>query len=650
MSSSILNIGHSALAAAQAGLATTGHNIANASTPGYSRQVVLQGSAGSQSMGSGYIGKGTQVLDVRRVFNEMLATQMQGAHTSKNMAETYFSQVSRINNQFGDPEAGLSPVMQDFFNGLQDLAAHPNLAASRQSTISAAESLAARFRSLDGQLKEQEQNVNSQILVSIDSINAYAQQLVSLNDAIDKASGTGNGRAANDLLDQRDLVVSELSKQIKTTIVKQGDSYNVFIGNGQPLVVGAKSFQLAPTPTPTDPSRLTVGYMSNDKVVAMAEGTLKGGVLGGLLEFRTGMLDQAQNALGRIAINLASTINAQHALGVNQNGQPGAAMFTVGVPLVQSSRLNTSSPAAEVSASITDPGALTTSNYSVETLTAADPDAVPAIEGAYRIVRMSDGAVTNFIEFPQTVDGVTFSVSAGNPAAGDTFLVKPTVTGATGFSALIKDVSEIAAATPIRTNTVTGNIGTGAISPGVVNGPPPVNADLQVPVSITFTSATEYSVTRTDTDPPEELGTGDISLAGGREISFNGWSVEITGAPAAGDAFRIAPNLDGVGDNRNAVLLGALQTTNTMAGGTTSYQGAYAQLISQVGNKTREMQVTAQAESRFLQQATALHESESGVNLDEEATNIMRYQQAYQAAAKVMQAAQQVFDMLLSLG
>lgn len=647
MSSSILGIGQSALAAAQAGLVTTGHNIANASTPGYSRQVVIQGSAGSQNSGIGYLGKGTQVIDVRRVYNELLASQMQSAQATASHAQTYYTQVSRINNMFGDVTAGLSGVLQEFFNGVQDLASNPNLAASRQSALSGAEALAARFRSMESQLKEQEQSVNRQIQSSIELVNSYAQQLAKLNDAIEKANGNAGGKASNDLLDQRDLLVSELSKEIKTTVVKQGNSYNVFIGNGQPLVVGTKSYNLVPTPAADDPTRITVGFMSNGTVVPIGESSLTGGNLGGLLEFRSNTLDAAQNSLGRIAIVLAETFNAQHRLGQDQNGDLGGDFFRAGSPTVHANSRNTSAPPAQLGATITDASSLTTSNYLVETLSAADPDADPPVPGSYRITRLSDGAVTNFDSFPQTVDGVEFEFTAGNPAAGDSFLVKPTAAGATGFSVAITDVKQIAAAAPIRTQSGVDNAGNGTISAGVVNA---LNDDLQVPVTITFTSETAYTVTRTDVDPPVVLGTGDTSAPGGSTVSYNGWTVELSGKPAAGDTFTIEPNTNGVGDNRNAVLLGALQTANTTANGTTSFQGAYAQLVSAVGNKTREVEVASKAAASFLEQAKSAQEAESGVNLDEEATNLLRYQQAYQAASKMMQTASQLFELLLTLG
>lgn len=642
MASSILGIGQSALAAAQAGLATTGHNIANAATPGYSRQQVVQGSAGSQDYGFGFVGKGTVINDVRRVYSELLSNQVRTAETTKNQLETYFAQVSRINNQLADQASGLSPVLQEFFKGVQDLASNPNAAASRQAALSSAEALAARFQSLDGQIKEVAASVNRQIESSVSSINVYAQQIAKLNDAIEKAMGNGEGKASNDLLDQRDLALTELSKEIKTTIVKQGNSYSVFIGNGQPLVVGTQTYSLVAAASHTDPQRMGVSYAANGQVRPLAENSLPGGKLGGLLEFRSNSLDIAENSLGRVAIGLAMTFNAQHRLGQDQTGAMGGDFFKVpGTQLAASSSANDSVTAAEIDFTITDASALTTSDYRLQR------------SGAnYIVTRLSDNEAIytgNLAGATTAIPGVTLSQASLNPPAdGDQFLIRPTANGATAFAVAITDTAKVAAAAPIRTAAPTTNTGSGKISAGTVNAPPPTDPNLKQPVTITFTSATTFDVSVTGAVPAVVLASG-VSYTAGQDISYNGWTVQISGAPATGDSFSVAAN-DGAGDNRNAVLLGALQSANTLAGGTTSYQGAYAQLVSLVGNKAREMEVTSKAEGRYLEQAITAQQAESGVNLDEEATNLLRYQQAYQAAGKVMQTANQMFELLLTLG
>jgi len=239
---------------------------------------------------------------------------------------------------------------------------------------------------------------------------------------------------------------------------------------------------------------------------------------------------------------------------------------------------------------------------------------------------------------------VTISV-AGAANAGDAFLIEPTRAGATSLAVLVTDTSKIAAAAPIRTAAATANLGDAAISAGTVNSPPPPNANLQQLVTITFTGATTFNVSGVGTGNP----TG-VTYTSAGNISYNGWTIQITGTPRAGDVFTIGPNTNGSGDNRNALALAQVQTGGLLDGGRSTLQSAYAQLVSDVGNKTRAAQVTADAQAKLLDQTTAARESVSGVNLDEEAANLLRYQQAYQASAKVLAIASTLFDSILEIG
>ncbi|HYC42152.1 MAG TPA: flagellar hook-associated protein FlgK [Noviherbaspirillum sp.] len=630
---SILGAGQSALTAAQAGLVTTGHNIANVNTPGYSRQVVIQSASAGQDIGVGFIGKGTEISTIRRVFNEFLHNQVVAGETTKGAIDSYYAQIKQIDNMLADATSGVSSAMQDFFEGVQDVATNPGSAASRQAMLSSAEAMAARFKSIGGRLDEMRQSLNGQITTSISAINVYAQQIASLNDAIEKAQGTaGEGKPANDLLDQRDQVIAELSKEVKVSVVKQGNSYNVFIGSGQALTVGTQTFKVQAAVNQTDASELQLSYAANGTSTRIPDSSITGGRLGGLLEFRSKSLDPAQNALGRVAIGLAETFNAQHRLGQDQTGALGGTFFTAGASRVNAHTANTGT--GVVTASVTDASQLTTSDYRVT-----------HSGGNFTVTRVSDGKVfPTFNTFPQTVDGITIASSSAMASFGanDEFLIQPTRQGATGFSVAINDIKSIAAAAPIRTAAASGNTGTASVSAGVVNAP--VNANLQQPVTITFNANGTYNVTGTGTGNPVNQ-----AYTSGGSITYNGWTIQISGTPAAGDTFTIGPNTGGVGDNRNALKLASLQTANTLEGGQT-YQNAYTHMVSQIGNKTRELEVTGKAEEKLLAAAVQAHQSESGVNLDEEAANLMRYQQAYQAAAKVMQTASQLFDLLLDLG
>jgi flagellar hook-associated protein 1 FlgK len=633
----IFGSGVSAMNAAQIGLATTEHNIANANTPGFTRQEIVQGTRLPQSTGAGYVGQGVDVSTVKRIYNEFLFNQVLQGQTQASQLETYYQQIGQIDNMLADSNAGLSPAIQEFFSAVNNVASSPDSQASRQAMLGSAQFLAARFQSLNQRLSDINSSINGQISSSVMTINSYAQQIATMNKNIVLAQAAFNGQLPNDLLDQRDQLISQLNKEIKTTVVKQSDgSINVFIGAGQSLVVGDRTMPLQTVQSLNDPTKLEVAYGSSSaNLVRAQQSSFQGGNLGGLLAFRSESLDVSQNALGRVALVLADTFNQQHKLGQDLTGALGGNFFTQPVPSVNASTANTGS--ATVSADIADSSALTGSDYTLR------------FDGgtAYTLTRLSDNTVTSFASLPQTVDGLTITTTAG-ATVGDSYLIRPTINGARDIAVAISDTSKIAAAAPIRSNAVLANLGTGRISAGTVNAVLPVNANLQQPVSIVFDNPpTTYTVTGTGVPSSPVSG---VPYTAGADITYNGWTIQITGAPVAGDTFTVASNTNATADNRNALLLANLQTRNTIAGGTTSYQGAYAQLVSQVGNKTHEMGLTSQAQISMVNQIIQTQQSVSGVNLDEEAANLMRYQRAYQAAGRVIQVANSLFDTLLSLG
>jgi flagellar hook-associated protein 1 FlgK len=636
---SILSVGQSALTAAQVGLVTTGHNIANAATPGYNRQVVMQGAVSGQDAGYGFVGKGTEVTGVRRVYSEFLGNQVVSTQTAKGQLDSYYTQIQQINNMLADSKSGLSPALQDFFSSVQSTTSDPSSAAARQSMLSSANTLAGRFQSMDAQLNEQRQGVNAEIRSSVESINVYAQQIGKLNDAIEKVMNNGGG-APNDLLDQRDQAVNELSKEVKVSVVKQGNTFNVMIGSGQPLVVGNKTYNLSVMQSPTDASRAEVGYDISGKPVMLAEESLTGGTLGGVMEFRSKTLDATENALGRIAITLSTEFNRQHALGQDQSGAAGGAFFDIGAPLVGPSSANSKnpdgSPKGGVDASF-DPlatSSLTTSDYRLQ-VTGSSPS-------TYSVLRLSDN--TTFANSPAEVDGVKFQLT-GSPSVDDTYLVRPTAGGAsaaTGIKVKLSDPAKIALGSPLRGTAAAANTGTGAIGSVTATAPP---ASPVQPYTVTFSNATTFSVT----DSSGNALLSNQTFQDGADISAGGWTMQIKGAPAAGDVFTVGANTGASGDNSNALALANLQSALT-TNGSASFQGAYSQLVNQVGNKTRELEVTSAAAGQLYTSAVTAQQSESGVNLDEEAANLLKYQQAYQAAGKLMKTASDMFDVLLSLG
>jgi flagellar hook-associated protein 1 FlgK len=665
MAGNLLNIGKTGLYAAQAGLATTGHNIANVNVPGYSRQQVIQSAAAAQNVGNGFIGSGTEISDIERFSDKFLNNQMRVAQSANSALASYNAQISQVDNLLADTTSGLSPSLQDFFKSVQDLSANASSAASRQNFLSSAESLAARFQGINGRLEEMRSGVNSEISSNVTLINSYATQIAALNDQIGTLTSS-TGHPPNDMLDARDQLVLDLNKQVKATVVEGSNhSLTVSIGTGQPLVVGGKAFALAVTHAPDDPSRLGVGYVSGSKVTPIAESSLTGGELGGIMEFRANTLDNAQKSVGRIALSLGASFNAQNHLGQDGAGNMGGDLFNVTIPPgvnLNKSPADTTLPSA-VTTTATDGSLLTTSDYAIS---------YDATTTQFTVTRLSDKTAQTMPDtytqpgpLSLTRDGLTFTV-AGNPVAGDNFLVRPTINAAAGFSVAAKAVGDIAAAGPIMTAAAIANKGSAKPSEGSVDKRFLPETSF-TPATLTFKGATnELQGFTTDqlvtVNVPATLNTPAtttvytagtapvIPYVAGASYEFGGVTMSFTGQPVDNDQFTVARNAVGVGDNRNMLLMGALQATRQLDNGSATYQSAFAQLVSTVGNKAREVQVNGLASDAMLAQTTAAQQSVSGVNLDEEAANLLKYQQAYQAAGKVMQIASAMFDTLLSLG
>jgi len=640
----ILNIGKTALAAAQAGISTTGHNIANASTPGYSRQTIVQSTSIALNYGYGYVGQGTQVSTITRIYSNLLAQQVNGHQATSSELSTYATQMGQIDDLLANSDAGLSPAIQEFFNSIQDLASSPSDTATRQSFISMANALASRFQSMGDRLAEMQTGVNSQLTASVTAINSYSTQIAQLNTAIEKAVNT-TGQPPNDLMDQRDYLVAEMNKEIKVNVVTQGNSYNVYMSNGLPLVSGPNIYTLAATRSPTDSSRVELAYQTSSTTSSlMSSKNIEGGNLGGILKFRAS-LDDAQNRLGQIAVALASSLNNQNAQGLDANGDQGGNIFNLPTPVSTPNSGNAGN--AVINTTITDASAVMASGYKLQ------------YDGVnYTLTRGSDGQTFTYATLPQSVDGLQISLGSGTMATGDSFQIEPTKYASTSISVAITDVKKIAAGAPVigsaatSTNTGSGSIGNATVSSAYAASPWGSGLTLTYNSGTSslngFPASEPVTVTVNGTSTTYPAGS-TIPFTSGATYAVAGVSFQISGTPANGDSFTLTPNTStAAGDNRNALLMAGLQTAGNI-NGSISYESAFAQLVSSVGNKTRELQITSKASGELVAQSIEAQQSMSGVNLDEEATNLLRYQQAYQAAGKMMQIASTLFDTILAI-
>lgn len=630
MGSDLLSLGVSGLMANQRSLNTIGHNISNANSEGYSRQRVELGARAPTFFGGGYIGNGVDVKDVERIYDSFLNTQVEIYSASFNQAQTFSRYASTMDELLADPQVGMMPAIEGYFGAMQDVANDPSSIPARQALITQAETLADRFNYLDQRMTDLRAQANSQIEDFVAEINSLAEGIATVNRNIVMAPGPGQ---PNDLLDERDRLVSKLSEKISVNTVLQDDgSMNVYIGNGQSLVVGFDAANLSVMRNQFDVTQYEVGISVGGGDYVQVTSQLTGGALGGVIDFRDGMLVDAQNSLGKLAMGFASTMNAQHGLGQDLNGNFGQDLFSVGAIQV----LPGSGVPDVVAATLDDVDGLTNSDYRL------------TYDGgnSYSLLRMSDGQITTIDTggaSPYTtaaIDGFTLDITAGM-AVGDQVMIRPTRSGADQISSLIRDPREIAAAMPIMTTPETTNNGNASITPGMVTSVD----DLPLPNDVTLTySAATNEITVSGAVP----AAGPFSYTSGATIAFNGMEFVISGAPADGDQFTIFNNVDGVSDNRNALAVAALQTSKVLENGSSSYQDVYGQMVAEVGVRTNQSVINENAQSNLLDQARTAQQAYSGVNLDEEAANLIKFQQAYQASAQVINAANVMFDSLLS--
>lgn len=634
----------------QRAMATTGHNISNVNTPGYSRQRIELGTRPPMLSGAGFIGNGVNIETVSRAYDQFLTTQL-GTNTSSNSRlSAYYSFARQIDDIVADPQAGLTPALQDFFNAVQGVANDPSSSSTRQVLLSQSNSLINRFHYLDDRLDNLQSAANTQVRSTVTQINALGQSVAKLNQQIYELQGIAAGQPPNDLLDQRDEMIRQLAERVSVSVVSQANGMvNVFAGNGQSLVLADQAATLSVLQNEFDPENLDIGFSFDGGSVTNVTKNLTGGTLGGALEFRDGLLKTSMDQLGRVAVGMAEVFNAQHQLGLNQNNVLGGEFFTdLGTQQAVAGRNNNVATDVAFTGDVTDAGALQASDYRLDYLA-----------GTYTVTRMSDNTVVGASAVPTfnltATDGFSISSVGSTINDGDSFLLRFTANAARDSGLQVTQSTQIAAAAALRSRSVITNTGNGAISQGELSNT--TNIPLAAPITLTFNpNALGAGVPGFDVvgGPGGTLAYDPATESSGKSFNFalyGGYTFNISGIPASGDQFVIQSNVGGGGDNRNALALAALQTNRTLINGasgpTASLLGAYAQMVSDVGARTHQASIDSQAQQTLLTQAEEVWSNVSGVNLDEEAANLIKYQQAYQASAQVINAASLIFDTLL---
>jgi flagellar hook-associated protein 1 FlgK len=660
---SIFGIGVSGLLTNQAALNTTSHNIANANTEGYSRQRAEQTIRNPEFIGGNYFGSGTEIGRVRRIFDRTHQLEIQVATANFMQLEEYLAQASRVDGMLADSENGLNNSIQGFFTALQGVANDPASIAARQVMLDQGRSLTARFDTIHSQLEAQTTQVNESITSVANEVTTIGQAIAELNRQI--AGSAGN--PPPDILDQRGLALTRLSELVAVQTSEQADgSLNVFIGSGQSLVVGSLSNELVASVNQQDPRNLVLSFRSGNSEIEITN-NITGGKLGGLLKVNEEVIEPAFNTLGRVAIAIADSFNQQSRLGLDLNNDLGANFFTdINEPALAAARVSSNTGnagSAVISLDIDDPSLLGDSNYNLYFQA-----------GNYQLIdETTNTTIATFAApavVPDTVQitsaGISLNFLSGAAIDGDSFEVQPVRNFSRDFSVLLSSAEQIAAALPVRGELASTNIGSGTIEnisvsdtsttqfTGVAN-------DLNPPIRIEFDSppgvAGEFSIYDMSSGSPVLMTggiagyvpnqTNDMLALAGAPFDTYGYDITIAGDPQPGDGFDLSYNTDGSGNNGNISLLGELQQSALLDNGKSSFQQGFGRIISSVGVNTQSAQIRRNAAESIVFQTHERRQSLSGVNLDEEAANLIKFQQAYEASAQVINIARTLFQTVL---
>ncbi|WP_027855806.1 flagellar hook-associated protein FlgK [Marinobacterium litorale] len=668
MSSSILNIGVQALNANKTALSYVGQNIANVNTEGYSRQTVQMTPQDPPLLG-------VQVNDISRVTDKFLVTQVWSDTSSFNSNEAFSEKIALLDNMLVSESTSLSSSMDSYFASLQQVVDDPLYIANRELFLAEAQSLSNSFNDFDDKLRAQTDVINTEIRSMIDSVNAVASNIASLNVQIGTLESSGQN--SNELQDKRDLLVKELSSYLTTNVISPdgGRTYNIIMGDGQPLVIGSGSANLQVRNSDEDPTKLDI-YMTNDSGVdAKVTNQLGEGAVGGLVNYRDNVLQPTISEVGRLALVFSETMNAQHRKGMDLNGDFGEDLFADIRKGDITAHADNKNLTARANVGFYDVSALTASDYTLE-ITGVD---------SFSIVRKSDGARFSSSEFTDistlapedqtlaadnvyewdgddlsvSLDGMTVRLVSDTPLAiGDTYLVQPTRSAAQKMDVEITNPRMLALASPLRVEPSTTNSGNAEISGITITNAEDTSAlrrdTVTLPLELVFNAPaadgepatyTVYDVS--DPDDPQVFNEMEgLEYVPGEAIFFEDYEITIVNDPQPGDRFTIEKNVDGYSDNTNALAMSDLQNEPRVEG--FSYQDTYGQMLAWVGTQASTAQIAYESSKSVLSASENALQSVSGVNLDEEAANLVKYQQAYAASAQMISAYQTIFDSLIS--
>ncbi|RZL09796.1 MAG: flagellar hook-associated protein FlgK [Rubrivivax sp.] len=647
MGSGLFALGTRAMFANTAMLETVSNNISNANTDGYSRQEVQLATEDGRFTGAGFFGRGVRISTVARTADPYLAREANQTSSVAAADQARLAKLMQLEKVFPLGQSGIGYSAGQMLNSFVDVANQPQDLSARQVVLARAEDVASKMRSAAGQLTNLQEGVASDLRNTVAQVNSLTQQVADINQKI--ASVKGVGHQPNDLLDQRDLLIKQLNGLIQVTTVEADDgTLGVFIGGGQRLVLNNSAEKLSISTDLFDPAKARLMLSDSGGLREVNQSLLQGGTISGLLKVQNVDIPESRNLIGQMAAALAWRVNQQQSFGIDL-GTPaasGAPLFSVGGPQVMPSTRNTSSLASPpITMTVVDGRQLQASDYSLE------PDI--ATPGQFTLTRLSDGQTTSVVDGTE-VDGFRLNVTGAVPD-GDRFQLRPVGRAAQEMARVLDKPTGIAAASPFTATVAPANQGTASVASLVVSATPaatmpPLNGDA---ISIVFTSATgDYEL-----QAPAGTAIASGTWTPGQPISYNGFDLKLNGVPGNGDVINVAITAYPSGNNGNAQALLSLRDEDlvgrqSVAGASSpgsSITDAYSQIIGKVGVRVQGAQTTADISATLAANAEGIMQNKVGVNLDEEAARLIQYQQSYQAAAKILQIAQSVFDTLLEV-
>jgi len=654
----LLTLGARAMFANQAALQTIGQNIANANTPGYSRQSVVLTTSPGQYTGAGFFGKGVDVETVVRSHNDFLTKEAASSKSTATADSTRADQLARMEKIFQPGTDGLGYAASQFLNAMVDVTSRPNDPSARQVALGRANELAVRFSNAGQQITDLQAGVVSDLKADVVVVNQLAQQIANINDQIAKTRGSGH--TPNDLLDQRDKLISQLGEHVAvTTLPADDDTVGVFIGGGQRLVLGNQASTLQISADAYDPLRAVMSLTEGGINRPLDESVLTGGSMTALLGFQNKDLQDAKNMLGQLAAAIGTRVNDQNALGLDLSNPPGkgAAIFNVAPPNVLPAASNQRNPGGGftngVAATIVDASQLQASSYKLTSPTV----------GVYQMTRLSDGLVRT-VNDGDTIDGFQIKFTPAPPAAGESYLIEPVGSAAVNMKRVLDSPNGIAAASPLTASAAVTNKGTLSVdSVYAVNqkfdptnapmtldfgAPDPANPN-NLQYTLTLANGSVLNGIWSAGQPIGNQPTAGIDL---------GFELRTNGVPRTGDRVNIDPTLYTATNNGNAKAFLNIQSDTfigrqQLAGGGltpgTTINDTYAADMSDVGARVQSANYLSSVSTNVASDAETNRSGQAGVNLDEEASRLMQFQQGYQAAAKVLQTAQTLFNELMRI-